>query len=689
MKRASMRKPDSAIPPVDRAMEPGLADSAIRLRWAALFAIILSLVYIHNSELAGRLAFDLGYDDVVYAREAADRLLTLETRGGLALLRDLIEHPPHSVFSTLLASIGFKLGGVSEFALYASNVVILLALAAFVVSELKTSRGAVVFAAFAFVLLSPLSRWAIQDFRPDIALGLSTAMMAVWYIRGALYNDTKSSRRAGLALGASLLIKPTFFAHTLAMAALLSAISVISNRLAKHRWNLFPATPIREVLRIWGIGLLLSIPYFALNGRQIFSYFWSNTRGENAHLWSHAAETSTWDLLQTFLAYAFVLAEYHLPLSVMVLIVALVLLAQSRRYVELKRFSLQAAVACASLAIIIVGRHKNEFFLATFLWLLTLTAAFALVSALQEVAKRRQVAIASLLAIAVVLSMGSARRQSISPEVVRGPSSWNQIIFNTVRDDFSSFSGASEGNRPSIFFSFVGRVNGDTLAWIGYRDRYVVDASGAFVSGDLKELKSRAAAHDYLVVPNPGLADYDRSFPSGQIQSQVLDWALDSRDFIQIRPVTPAQRYFVFRNKDSPEKHRDVVRSPRIVSIEGFLPQEGPYPSWSLPKVRWMSSRNSRICTHGAPKGLGQLTLRARAEVDGVLRITAGDRLLGEVSFLRHVFQDARFDLGEGQLPDCIEFEFKPAATDATADRWVLFSQLDLGGGKTGTVHRE
>lgn len=123
--------------------------------------------------------------------------------------------------------------------LYAANILILVAMALFIAAQLRalSASGITVWSALAFILSGPLATRTVVEFRPDLALGLASAMMVLWLIRGLVMGQVGPIRAAACMFGAALLIKPTFFAHTLALAAGLFLLAFMS-RVAGPRIHL-------------------------------------------------------------------------------------------------------------------------------------------------------------------------------------------------------------------------------------------------------------------------------------------------------------------------------------------------------------------------------------------------------------------------------------------------------------------
>ncbi|HEY2944983.1 MAG TPA: hypothetical protein VGN09_21295, partial [Vicinamibacteria bacterium] len=101
------------------------------LLWIVLSAGF-TLIIVQWSLRHGRLILPPTYDDVGYLADGLSRLEVLYRDRLPGLLAEHFRHPPHSPFSSYLALAGFALFGAHDWAPYASNVIIVLALLAFV-----------------------------------------------------------------------------------------------------------------------------------------------------------------------------------------------------------------------------------------------------------------------------------------------------------------------------------------------------------------------------------------------------------------------------------------------------------------------------------------------------------------------------------------------------------------------------
>src|SRR6516162_8272129 len=121
------------------------------VRWI-LILLLVSAFYTANviqwSLRYSRLAGDPVADDVGYLIDGFERLNVLDTAGFHAFCNSLIQAPPHSPWSTALATLAFALMGVHDWAPYILNgfLVFLLLLVAWDLVEVGSvvSRAAIV-----------------------------------------------------------------------------------------------------------------------------------------------------------------------------------------------------------------------------------------------------------------------------------------------------------------------------------------------------------------------------------------------------------------------------------------------------------------------------------------------------------------------------------------------------------------
>ncbi|MDQ3777083.1 MAG: hypothetical protein M3461_23385 [Pseudomonadota bacterium] len=651
---------------------------------AVLFAVLASIVYLRLSQLGGRLAEDLTYDDVVYANDAAERLLLGADGGLLAFFRSFVENPPHSPFATLLAIAAFAIGGLNDLALYASNTLVLAGVAAFLAYELRNSRNAVVFLVVAIVLLSPLAYHSIHDFRPDIPLGFATAAMVWWFWGGVFGANRRLFRRAGYLLGACLLIKPSFFAATIAIA-LFSAGAAGAMELLRRRGFLSkPAIDLHHLLQFLGAGMLIAAPYFALTWPETFRYFWDNTRGNQADIWSFSKDLGLFDLFETFLwdrDFTFRVLGFHLIFSAAALVVCMPALITRGAGAAAARISAVCVTAFVSLSIIVFGRHKNDFFLSSFQFMVLFAAVFAIAELDQQLNRAARVALmgAAIAGFSIVIWLNATLTHWHRSTDARIGSSWNQKIIAQIRQHQAHVGAADAKAKPAeVYVSFAGAVSSSSLRWLGIRDGFPVNASDEHRSSDPEVAKTFARRADYVVVPNPLTADYARSLPSGLIQTSFLTWLAGDSGFTLISSATSAAHYFVFAKLAPSAAFEPTLRVDGIPLLDGFRLEEGPYPQWAFPRVRWMHKPEGRLCVLAGPAAPRRIKFRFRSEGEGRLEVADQDGQKLAVAAARPgEFIDLEFTYPARKPNICLSLSAKMVAP-ADPDRLLLFSKLEV-----------
>lgn len=595
-------------------------------------SVFAALIYLRASQVTGRLAQELAYDDNGYALDAIDRLGTGFQHGIFSMLATFWTNPPHTPWSSLLALMGLTVGGYNEIALYSANSILLIMATFFLALNFRKYGWGVLCLTIVCFLLSPLAYRAIFDFRPDLALGFMTATMVWWFAQGFVHGNRRAFTWAGISFGAALWIKPTFFVHTVLLALALTCLCFVAQWLMVRKRIISQWMPYREALRVLVIGLGIALPYFLLNGQRMFEYFWTNTRGDQAHIWSLSDSLTLPSLVGTFLLdrqFAFRVLGYHLFVGIAAIVIATALIYMQGRNRSLLVIAILGFSATLSLAIIISGRHNNEFFLASFQSLILLASLYSIAEASLQIhaaARRLWVALwLSLLIIAIFLNQGLVH-WSIDPET-KWSTRWNERIVQVIRSEIedSPMTAGSDflkNHQPSVFVTFAGGVNSTTLQWtsaklgLNYKF-YDLHRSDSLIDF-LKEIESV----DFVVLPNQALAGYYRWLPSASIQSDLADRLLMSTDWKVIPTFRPSDHYYVLASSKFINQRRPVINVPALKSVSGFLPEEGPYPQWSLPRVRWMSSKGE-VCWYGDSDASYEIYTEFRSSAPGKVTLSS------------------------------------------------------------------
>lgn len=616
--------------------------------FAGVMAALSTVIYLRISQTLGRLSQDLTYDDIGYINDAVERISVGYKYGVIYFIKTFADNPPHSPFSTLLACLALVFGGYHDSAVYISNGILLVAAAVFLVWLFKDSGPGAVVWIVTFFLSSPLAYRAIHDFRPDIALGFATTVMTCLFALALIKDNGRYFMAAGIAFGACLLIKPTFFAHTLAMGAGLVALHLFIG----SRWATWVSSRIDiprriESMRFLLAGFALALPYYAFNAREIFNYFWSNTRGDTSSIWSYSSDTSLFLVTKEFLLgsdniVAYKLAGFHAVLSVLCIVCGLGLMLYRQNRKELLKILTLVLAALASFGIIIIGRHKNDFFLASFYSLMFLAGfvSFAYLSReAGNTARRMLLAVAWLALVATLYGNRSLVHWQPAVEA-SARNSWNSKVVEAIASDLPHHE-FTPSEKVKLFVAMAGPVSAETLKWTATKHGVSIQPFDRHISGDIQEFINAAGEAAYILVPNEVTSEYFRWLPSAKVQSRLLTFLRTDPRFRQIQFFSLDDHYYLFTNRDV---CAPIIDIDGLMTHAGFGPVEGPYPQWDLPRVRWMNEAEARLCFNVSAPGRYAATIRFRPEADGSLSITEQNgKLIRVETFKASVFTAATF----------------------------------------------
>ena len=659
-----------------------------RLAVAALLAVLATKIYLEISRLRGRLAQELVFDDVAYAVDGAARLQSLLDGGPAAFLRGLAAVPPHSPYQSLLAVGGFLIGGLDEGSMYAANGVLLVAAALWLSWSLREASTGIWAVALAALLTMPLAYFSINEARPDLAQGLATALMAWYFVTGVLQRTRISFVVAGLALGAALLVKPTFFAHTLAIAIALCGVALVAA--AFDRPHGAPDSPdwraaARPIVTFLGIGAALSCAYWVVAWRPIFEHFWTNTFGTQAVWWSMGAERTFAERVARAWQDQRSMNVYATPFAVLASLAFAAWLARSgvaRRAGQLVAF---LAIGLLSVAILFFGNHPSPYFFATAHWIAMLAAAHGLAMTGRTLAPaaRRALTIAAGVCVALLFAFDAPLTfvAQVSNDVRKGIES-NGAISRAIWEDLRRQGAVPEAFAapPRVLVLVGGDVNYASLAWSSIRQGQPLNALGVSFEATAAQVFDEALSVDYVVVSNPVSANFRHDFPDAALQAAVVPRLMADARFRLMRPWGSEARYFLVANQARMAElpRGEVVRTDGfIVQLTGLRSPEGPYPQRSppLPRLRWMSSPEASVCVadhaHHA-----QLSLEFFAAEPGTLSATHGRKQVG-ASLIAAGFGKVGWPVDIAEGPECTVLRFVPEHGAAKAGA-LFFSRVEL-----------
>lgn len=596
------------------------------LRWrfavAVLFATVCGLAYLMYAERIGRLSMDLQYDDVSYALDAADRAEALEHGGVKALVRSLFESPTHSPYSVGLALLGFRTLGLHELTLYLGNLLILWCVALAVVVLTRRSDSGTFAVALSIALPSALAYHAQTEYRPDPAYGLAMAMMVATLASAAVDGQPRRARLAGLLLGAALVIKPTFFAHTLAIAFALMGASFVAGWRRLPAWAGHAALPARELALFLAVGLLAAAPYFSTAAVPIFKYFWWNTFGVygDVHKMPGGAG-SLGKLLEDMAPLIFQLPRYHLHLGAIATAALFTVFVLRRDSREAMRLAILGAAAVLSFVIVLFGGQRSFFFFATMDWL----AVFACIAgyvALASMLEPRRRSLLHVVAIAIVLPVAAAGLRDLRaswPWGARHGESENVRMLGLIRQDLAQ-SGIAAPPMVHVLVDSSGVVNPWVLKWVGRLSGMRVYGEETHVYGDLTYMQRLARQSDYLIVIHPDRAYFDQWLPVARIQRPYRQWALHEPDFERLSGDDNAP-YVLIANRKSTRRFTD----PPVVSADGVVESVEGLGDDERAPARPIDGGRMRACFALAPGVPYRVSVRYESAAAGRVGIAWAD----------------------------------------------------------------
>ena len=289
------------------------------LTWIVLAACV-TLATVQFSLRRGRLTLAPGFDDVGYMGDGAERARIYWESGPQALANNLKTYPPHSPFSTMMATAAFLIFGIHDWAPYIMNGILVVAflwIADHLLRGLKFWQKLI---AIFFLLSVPLIVCSVYEFRPDIPCALITITACIIAIERPFLGA--SFRRlfviGGLFGLPALLIKPTTLPDTIVMMLGSMFLSTAADYLRTNFITSFgsirrllhvarliaPEPAVKRklvakwlitiraeaVARSWGtvflVLFLVALPYFAFAGKQVKDYIKENVFGAHAKIWA-------------------------------------------------------------------------------------------------------------------------------------------------------------------------------------------------------------------------------------------------------------------------------------------------------------------------------------------------------------------------------------------------------------------
>jgi hypothetical protein len=490
------------------------------------------------------------FDDVGYLIDGLQRLNILDSEGVHAFCQTLVQSPPHSPWSTLLAVVAFALFGANDWAPYLLNgllVFFLLCLAWNVAGQTTFTRLAIT----SVVLLSQLPFQAILDFRPDFAAALFTAGFVLVLLKMGIHGmertvELRGYLCVGLLAGLAYLTKPSFFPHTtVTLFAALFVSEIDRGLMARGRFEILGI--IRRSLLALAGAVLVAGPYFSLNWRTVLDYFLVNTgSGKEASIWREPGGFwgSLAERLHGYSANITLGRFTNLFATWLLIAVAIALVQRNYRAVL---FSVSGILLSAtSLLLIAAGQMGDPHFSYAWMILFVLTT----LCALGEITKDRNTAFLAIvfcfMSFFTFYKAAPKTPWHVTKDAARGES-MNQAIVERV----AARAAPKLGARPVIVYStFMGDVNAASQDWLALKENIKARFRDLHRSGDITEHLAAIRAADFVEVADSSSAWLVRWLPSTPLQGALLQNLRNQSNFRELLPVLGKEgTVFLFEKK--------------------------------------------------------------------------------------------------------------------------------------------
>lgn len=208
----------------------GPADKYLNSRRSVPFIVIAASLLLLAAAMSssfynGQLDAPITHDDVNFFIEGIQHLNLLRTKGFYALAGDFVHGSMHAPIPTYQAMLAYLLFGITDWAPYASNIILVVIFFGFAAYLVRDASVAVLVAAMVSLIALPLSANTVTEFNPELICSLFTAIGAVLMVRLPLIDAPLQSR-----MFAALSFAIAFFAHPVAspftLIALLASIGL-------------------------------------------------------------------------------------------------------------------------------------------------------------------------------------------------------------------------------------------------------------------------------------------------------------------------------------------------------------------------------------------------------------------------------------------------------------------------------
>ena len=519
------------------------------LAWLVL-AAVFTAVALNYSLHRGKLRLPARYDDVAYLRDGLAKLNLFYGGGPKGLARGVYLKPPHSPWATMVAFAGYAIFGMHDWAPYAVSGIIILGLLAFADYLTRGVRLWAKAAAFCFVLSVPIAAQGVYEFRPDIAVGLMTAVFIVLIIeRPVVRSSSRYLVLCGVLLGFTLLAKTSVFPITLTFAA-----SAVLAATLRDRILLGAEVDARSIARAWGKilapAVFIPLPFYLLNHREIYYYITVNALGENSDIWKlHASRTAHLLYYLTGEGSEVMLGRYF-RLMAWLLLAGVVAACIRRRKPEVWRSACYIFMLAVTYAVPTINPIKDRFLAVTFDFLLIFVSLLIIRECLTV---RAPAWLRGIYAAALVLFVGAgvwSDKWPIYLGAVDG--SVAAMRHRYMGELYHGIVSHDPDRAGTVLIGVTGVcVNADSLGYMADKDgltgiRFVSD----FTDHNLLDFQAALDGSNFVIIGDPNNPEDNPQTPYSAMLGQTLPMVRSRPDFelIAVCSARAGKNYYLYQH---------------------------------------------------------------------------------------------------------------------------------------------
>ncbi len=532
-----------------------------------LISFLFTASIVQYSLKYGRLVHVPTYEDSRYVTDGLSRLFDLYDNGPLAALRSYVQQPPASPWATYMAMAGYAMFGINDWAPYACNGVLVMALLLYLAYRLNGSgtwqKGVVIL----FALLAPMASLAVTEYRPDLACGLVTAIGIIELAGTPL---TKLCRRRclviGCVFGVALLVKPSVFLGTFVFLAGALAISMVRASLTGHDWQTYQIAA-RKSAMIIGVAALVSMLYFVVGLKYQVSYFYQNAvsgarnqwaipGGLEAHLRYYLDGPGGKEVFRSF-------GIVYVALFVLVVL----------GFVLIKQRAARIEIGCASAALFLgyfvptALPNKAYFGNATFAWMLLVYSCVWLAAMLSARELSRTLRFVAMGLAGSTLMLAGVRFQ-MPPKWGDYGSPYTQSVNRAVADIARVIVERARAGQKKVFLTSVGFHTDLSVSYLLLKEHFdpkTLTITQIPFSDNLSMFVDEINKADIVIATEKG-ADYmSYPLPCNKVQDEVVALVKSNKEFAEIKRIAnpSGKSYYIFGRV----KATAPAGAPTVVSV--------------------------------------------------------------------------------------------------------------------------